>query len=86
MRIAFDPDKDAMNRAKHGLSLADAADFDFSVARIEVDERYDYGETRYRAYARIDGLGFCLVFTTSGEVLRPISYRRAHNEEMRRYE
>ena len=86
MQIAFDPSKDAINLAKHGLSLADALNFDFDAAQTEIDARADYGETRYRAFARMDGVGFCLVFTISGETLRPISYRRAHEKEMRRYE
>ena len=86
MLIAFDPAKDAINLAKHGLSLADALHFDFDLAQTEIDARHDYGETRYRAFARMDGLGYCLVFTVSGETLRPISYRRAHEKEMRGYE
>lgn len=85
MRIAFDPDKDAANKAKHGLSLAEAADFDFELAIVLVDDRFDYGETRYRAFVRQEGAGHCLVFAVDGETLRPISYRRAHDKELRRY-
>jgi uncharacterized DUF497 family protein len=53
---------------------------------VTVDDRYDYGETRYRAHGRIDGLGYCLVFTFAGDTTRAISFRRAHEKEMRRYE
>jgi uncharacterized DUF497 family protein len=83
--VEFDPAKDAANVAKHGLSLAQAADFDFGAAVIQTDDRRDYGEVRYRAFARRDGQGYCLVFTLAGERLRPISLRRAHEKEMRRY-
>ena len=72
--IAFDPAKDAANRDKHGLSLAEAADFDFENAVVMVDDRFDYGETRYRAFARSTDGGFCLAFTLTGETLRPISF------------
>lgn len=85
MEVVFDPAKDAANIEKHGLSLADAADFDFLNAVVGVDDRFDYAETRYRAFARMGDRGFCLVFTLDGTTLRPISYRRAHNKEMRRY-
>ena len=83
--IEFDPTKDAANIAKHGLSLADAAAFDFDDSFAEVDRRFAYGEVRYRAFGRIGGLGYCLAFTINGTVLRPISFRRAHDKEMRRY-
>lgn len=85
MLIAFDPAKDAINRTKHGLSLNDAAGFDFDQAVVLVDARLDYGETRYRAFVRMDGVGYALAFALDGETLRPISYRRAHDKEMRRY-
>ena len=34
MDIEFDPAKDALNIAKHGLSLADAAAFELATARV----------------------------------------------------
>ena len=85
MHIEFDPAKDLANQAKHGLSLADAAAFELAEALVEVDGRKDYGETRYRAFGRIDGQAFCLVFTFSAEAVRAISFRRAHEKEMRRH-
>ena len=53
MDIEFDPAKDAQNIAKHGLSLADAAAFELASARVTIDDRFDYGETRYRAFGRV---------------------------------
>ena len=84
MSNAFDPAKDALNIAKHGLSLADFAGFDAQPV-VMVDDRFDYGETRFRAFGRIDGVGHCVVYTLAGEELRLISFRRAHEKEMRRY-
>jgi len=55
-----------------------------SISRF-VDDRYDYGEIRYRAYGYIDGAAYCLTFTSRNELVRPISLRRAHAKEMRRY-
>ena len=45
--IEFDPAKDEINVARHGISLARAADL--VVATIEPDLRRDYGEPRLRA-------------------------------------
>lgn len=85
MEIEFDPDKDAANFAKHGMSLADAAEFDFETASVLVDGRYDYGETRYRAFGRIGGQGYCVAFTMREKIIRLISFRRCREKEMRRY-
>ena len=85
MDTTFDPAKNEANIAKHGLSLADVADFDTFPAILE-DDRLDYGETRYLAFGRVDGEGRCLVFALRGTTVHAISYRRAHAKEMRRYE
>lgn len=82
MAIEFDPAKDAENRAKHGLSFGDFQGFD-NEPLVLIDDRFDYGEQRYRAIGRISGKGHCLVFTTRGGTMRLISYRRAREKEMR---
>ena len=79
----FDPAKEAVNLAKHRVSLAQWVDLeDFTIVP---DDRFDYGESRYRAYGYIDGAAYCLVFTIRNERYLPISLRRAHAKEMRRY-
>jgi len=83
--IEFDPAKDVANVAKHGLSLADAAEFDLSTAVVLVDDRFDYRETRYRAFGLVGGEARCLVFAVRGATIRAISYRRAHRKEIRRH-
>jgi len=79
----FDPTKDALNLSKHGISLARWVDLE--VLAIVRAEPFDYGEPRYRAYGLIDGVAHCLVFAVRDERRRPISLRRAHAREMRRY-
>jgi uncharacterized DUF497 family protein len=75
--------KEAINLSKHGLSLARWIDPEvFAIVR---DDRFDYGEPRYRAYGVIDGVSYCLVFTVRNERYRQISLRRAHAKEMRRH-
>lgn len=79
----FDPDKDAINQAQHSISLARWVDL--RVHAIIRDDRFDYGEDRFRAYGYLDGKPYCLVFTFRDGLRRPISLRRAHAKEMRRY-
>lgn len=83
MPIEFDPAKDEANIAKHGVSLARAAELEI-LAFIE-DQRTAYGETRYRAWGLIDRAAYCLAFTRRGDNIRAISLRRAHKKEMDRY-
>lgn len=83
MRIQFDPAKDAINIAKHGISLARAVDLELLAVRQ--DERFDYGEMRFRAWGLIDGEAYCLAFTTRDNQVRAISLRRAHEKEIKRH-
>lgn len=79
----FDLVKEAINLSKHGISLARWVDLViFAIVR---DDRFDYGEPRYRAYGLLDGLPHCLVFTMRDDAYRPISLRRAHAKELKRY-
>src|SRR5216684_1477314 len=79
----YDPAKEAINLARHGVSLAGRIDLE--VLAIVRDDRFDYGEPRYRAYGDIDVFSHCLVFTFRNDRYRPISLRRAHSKEMRRH-
>lgn len=85
MDIAFDPAKNEKNKAAHGLDFADFSGFDAEPMVVE-DTRYDYGETRLRAFGRIAGMGHMIVFTETETGIRLISFRRCHEKEMRRYE
>jgi uncharacterized DUF497 family protein len=82
-QVDFDPDKDAINQKKHGISLARAADYEIEI-QIE-DTRRNYGETRWRSYGKIDGVLYALAFTIRNERIRAISLRRADFKELRRY-
>jgi len=79
--IEFDPDKDAINRDKHGVSLARAAEMEVLVRFV--DPRFQ--ELRLRAYGYIDGLSYCLAYTLRNGRVRAISLRRAHAKEMIRH-
>ncbi len=87
MRIEFDPAKDDINRAKHGMSLDAAANFDWDTALEREDDRYDYGEIRFVAIGLID-FRLCVLAFTEGsdeESVRIISLRPAEKQEARYY-
>ena len=85
MPISFDPAKDTINKQKHGFSLAEVRPFDAEPV-VLIDDRRNYGEQRFRAFGRIDGAAYCLVFTFTEAGIRAISFRRAHEKELRRHE
>lgn len=79
----FDPAKDAKNVSKHRISLSRWNELE--MLAVFEDDRFDYGEPRYRAYGLIDEVAYCLAFTIRDDIVRPISLRRAHAQEMKRY-
>ena len=85
MTIEFDPVKDDKNREKHGISLQRAEDMDIGAALSRVDNREDYGETRWVSIGPIDGQLYVLVWTLKGTekepVVRAISLRPATEKE-----
>lgn len=81
LEIEFDPEKDAANLAKHGISLARVVDL--SEAIVVPDERFE--ELRFRIYGLIDDAWFCAAVTPRDGCLRIISLRRAHLKEIRRH-
>ena len=85
MRIEFDPAKDAINQAKHGISLALAAELDWKAALVWVDDRLRYNEARMIALAPKTGILYYVAFVERGAVRRVISLRRANRREVKYY-
>jgi len=86
VKLAFDPAKDATNRAKHGVSLGAAARLDWNLVLAKLDSRADYGEPRRIGYGPIGRRLYCVVFVDRGDTRRIISLRKANNREIDRYE
>ena len=85
MEIEFEPIKDRINRLKHGVSLAAAAEMDLSRAISIEDDRFDYGERRFVAYGPLGGELYAMCFTMRGNAVRVIGLRRANRRERKRY-
>ena len=86
VEIDCDPAKNAANIKARAISFDTVADFDFDTALIVVDDRKDYGETRYRALGRIAGRLHALVFVETERGIRVISMRKANKREVDGYE
>ena len=86
MQINLDPGKDASKRAKHGVSLAFAAEVLADADRLELlDARFDCTEERFVVYGLVEERVWVCVFTLRGGVHRIISVRKASNRETQRY-
>jgi len=85
MLIEFDSDKDAINRAKHGISLIQAQRFDWDNAYIEEDTRYAYDEQRMIGLGFIEVTLFYVAFVEREDVTRVFSLRPATKQEFRKY-
>ena len=87
MRVEFDAAKDKINKGKHGISLARAADFDYDSALYIEDDSQDYGEVRLIAIGFLGLKLYVLVFSPRGEeAVRAIMLREANKHEMRKYD
>ena len=85
MRISYDPAKNEQNIRSRGLSFDSAADFDFEGALYAVDERREYGETRYIAIGMLGVRLHVLCFAETADGIRVISFRKANAREVKRY-
>jgi len=85
MKIEFDPSKDAINRQKHGMSLALADDFEWDTAFVWPDNRFDYDEWRMAGLGYIGFRLFRIAFVDRGDTRRIISLRPANKREYRDY-
>jgi len=89
MRFVWDPKKDEINRAKHGLSFEESTGlFNSGIDYLEIyDEAHSENEDRFIAIGPIKR-GVIVVAYTEPEdaVLRLLSARMATRNERRRYE
>ena len=85
MRIDFDPDKDKLNLASHGLSLAFAAELAWDEALVWVDDRFEYDEIRMIGLVPEGNRLYYVAFVDREETRRVISLRFAERREVKHY-
>jgi uncharacterized DUF497 family protein len=84
--FGWDPDKEAANLQKHGISFTQAAAaFRDPFAVDWIDDREDYGEERVVLLGMTDGSVLVVVYTERGSRIRIISARRADRYEQEIY-
>lgn len=85
MDFEWDDNKSQACRIARGFGFEIVYDFDWETAVVNRDERYDYGEDRYRAFGWVADKVFCIAFTHRDTALRIVSVRRTHKQEAMRY-
>jgi uncharacterized protein len=83
MDIEFDLEKDAINREKHGVSLALGAVVLENRRGEIVDDRRAYGEVRINAFGPVASRLFVCTYTMRDATCRLISVRKASRQEQR---
>jgi hypothetical protein len=83
--IKFDPAKDKLNRASHGLSLALARTLVWDEALVWIDPRFGYDELRMVGLVPKGNRLYYVAFVDRGETRRVISLRYAERREVKHY-
>jgi uncharacterized protein len=81
MRITFDQAKRDLTLKHRGLDFARAGEVLAGLTATMVDDRFDYGETRFITAGHLDGRLIVLVWTQRGEARHVISMRHCHAKE-----
>jgi len=80
-KFEWDEQKRLANARKHGIDFADAISIFESDIVVMLDDRFDYGETRYIAFGLLQGNVIVVAYTERGKRIRLISARKAVKDE-----
>jgi uncharacterized DUF497 family protein len=85
MELEWDEEKRLKALRERGIDFADAYRFDLASSVTRVDDRVDYGETRFVSYGDLDGRLHVMCWTKRGERMRIISLRKANEREQKAF-
>lgn len=85
MEITFDTAKRERTLAERGLDFADAGKVFDGHHFTLLDDRQNYGESRYLTVGVLDGRMVVVVWTQRGDSTRIISMRKANDREIKAY-
>jgi uncharacterized DUF497 family protein len=85
MEIDFDPAKRLATLANRGLDMALAGNVFHGDTITVIDDRRDYGETRFITIGHLDERMVVLVWTHRGACRRIISLRKSNDREQTAY-
>ena len=86
VEITYDPAKSERNARERGLPFDRVYDFDFDRAAIKEDVRFVYPERRFIATGFVGSRLHVLCYTPTVNDIRVISFRKANDREIRKYE
>ena len=87
MPSTFDPTKDAANRKKHGVSLAEGDGVLNDPLALTIEDSSSQGEQRFVSVGmNLFGILRVVVYALRGDNARIISVRKAEPKEIRAYE
>jgi uncharacterized protein len=87
LAVEFDPNKDAANIRKHGVSLSEADGVLSDALALTVEDDAAQGEQRLITVGmNVFGALMVVVYTHRGDRVRVISVRKADPKERRHYE
>lgn len=85
IKFEWDEEKRQTNLTKHGIDFIDLPPLFDGVTVLQVDDRFDYGETRFITLGILKGIVFLVVHTETAEIIRLISARKASKYEEKYY-
>ncbi len=85
MQYEWDENKNAANRAKHGIEFSIAEGFCWDTAIETIDDRAEYGEKRWITLGMIGIRVHVMVYTLRDNNIRIISLRKANKREVEFY-
>lgn len=84
MRVTCDPAKRLQTLQERGLDMRRAGEVFAGLHLTRLDDRFDYGETRYVTAGWLDSRLVVFVWTPRGSARRIISMRHCHEREAKR--
>lgn len=85
MRFEWDENKRKNNINTHGIDFVDIESLFDGLTVTILDDRFDYGETRYVTFGLLNGVVLVVVHTETDEAIRFISARKATKYEEENY-
>lgn len=81
MRFEWDEAKRRSNIDRHGIDFVDVEVVFAGETVTVLDDRYNYGETRFLTFGILWGRVVAIVHTETDETIRVISFRKASKNE-----
>jgi uncharacterized DUF497 family protein len=85
MQFEWDEKKRLSNIKKHGIDFVDVPEMFKGDIVTVIDDRLEYGETRYQTLGLLKSRVIMVVHTESETVIRIISARKANKHEEKTY-